>query len=757
MKALWRFFCPWMPCNHQLVHLQGLGRQSHQFPRWRLVRCCSSSSKEPGSFIWPAAKRQARQTVHHGQKLVDHYTWMQAGLTQDVQNYIDQESRMVETLTHETQDFQSWIMRQLEDLENESKTTEMPTVMNGVVYFRRFESDSWHYYRRQTMGNSNTDTAEHILDTASLTELYGYPVVLSTVTISPDQNYMAFVVETSASDTYDAHIFQLGKNGAEFVDRLNNILSVEFAHHGVLYYTRMKGLRAGHVWKHQVGQDVSQDKMILEEPDEKYFVDLSHTKDRRYITINLNSTTTSEVHLLDSLDPDAAASLVCPRQAGVQYFVEHCQGLLYVLTNAGDDNDGEYRLVACPVSEPGNLRSLTSPGCRIIYAPGKTWHIQDMDVFTDHCVLCAMAGTLPRIVVIPADAKKRPTIVEVPREFCQITPGPNATCAAHDFQFSLSSPVHPTTNYCHEIKNTSYLKVILNNSEDGEVKRRSGGSVKRTVGRKICTRLEAVSKDGTLVPITVFHSDNVKPLSGSNPMLVCSYGAYGVRLDMSYNQQTAVLVELGWVVAYCHVRGGGDLGVHWHHAGRALNKIKSFEDLEACLSTLHQAGYSQPTLTALHGISAGGLLVAAVCNRAPQLIKAAVLEVPYVDVLSTMLDPTLPLTQQETEEWGDPLNDPEAFDYIKSYCPYQNIACQDYPSMLVTTSLADTRVPVWIPLKYVAKLRHMMSSSSHVHNSLHLWVHEESGHFGQFGEADISKQVAVQIAFLYTSMGLCMN
>ncbi|XP_022097335.1 prolyl endopeptidase-like isoform X2 [Acanthaster planci] len=628
MRASARYVHQWQQRNSQLMHHHGWERHTHHISRLISQRRHSSSEKESGSSDQPTAKRQAQENVHHGQRLVDHYSWMQqSGITPDVRSYVDQETRLMATLMQETQSFQSQILKQLEEFKNIYKTNEMPIVMNGTVYFRRSDGDSWQYYRRRSSVKSNGGAAaEHILDTAMLTEMYGHPVALATMKISPDQKYMAFVVETTAADTYDAHIIDMGKDGVVFVDRLNHILSVEFAHHGVMYYTRMKGLRAAQVWRHQIGQNVSKDKMVVEELDERFFLDLSHTKDRLYVTVNHNSATTSEVRLLDSRHPDPSLPApVVPRQAGVQYFVEHSQGVLYILTNAGDE---EYRLVAVPVSDDGCLKSLRWADCCTVFTPMSSWHILDMDVFTDHCVLCAAEGTVPRIVVIPLDSWKQPNSVKVPENFCWLTSGPNATCTATDFQFSLSSPVQPATN-CHlAIGNKRHPKVVLGTGRDGKVKEDSGVFIKGSPKEKVCTRLEAVSKDGTHVPVTVFHRHDIR-FSSDNPMLVCSYGAYGVSLDMSYDPHTALLVELGWVVAYCHVRGGSDLGVQWHHSGRALNKIKGIEDLEACIATLQLAGYSQPTITALRGVSAGGLVVAALCNRAPQLIKAAVLEVRY--------------------------------------------------------------------------------------------------------------------------------
>ncbi|XP_071786694.1 LOW QUALITY PROTEIN: prolyl endopeptidase-like [Asterias amurensis] len=719
-------------------------------------RCfCNESRVGSQNVSWPTARRQAAEAVYHGHRQVDHYSWMKGvAIKKDLRKYIQQEKKQMENMLKETQPIQERVMRWLEKMDLENTRTEMPTVVDGSIYFKESLGESWGYYRNSQQDEGKTDktSAELLLNTAMFTELYGHPVVITSVKISPNQQHMAFIVETSSMDTYDAHILQIGHGASKYVERIADVFSIEFAHDGVLYYTKMKSLRAASVWRHLIGQDVSDDQIILEESDDKFFIDLSHTKDRCYITINVNSSTTSEVYLIDSQNQDGASLMpVRPRQSGVQYFVEHSRGTLYILTNAYEDK--EYRLITCKMPDGGTIRNALWSECRTLFTPEAAWRILDMDVFSSHCVLCIMDGIRPKINVIHLDSQQLRNFVEVNEKFCKIIPGPNATCSSSAFQFSLASPVIPSRDFLLDVQDGS-----IEERTDARSLEKTEHLVKKSAISKecLCTRQEARSKDGTLVPITVLHRADVS-LHGCNPMLIHGYGAYGEALDMSYSSHTALLIELGWVVAYCHVRGGSDLGLHWHHMGRALHKVNSLEDIEACVSRLHELSYSQPRMTAIHGTSAGGLLAAAVCNRSPNLFQAAILEVPYVDVLSTMLDPDLPLTLQETEEWGSPLHDPKAFNYIRSYCPYHNITQQEYPSMLIIASLADSRVPFWVPLKYTAKLRHMMKSSKHSSNALCLWVQEEGGHFGQGGETSLHEQMAVQTAFLYKVLGLSMD
>lgn len=269
-----------------------------------------------------------------------------------------------------------------------------------------------------------------------------------------------------------------------------------------------------------------------------------------------------------------------------------------------------------------------------------------------------------------------------------------------------------------------------------------------------CTRLEIQSKDGTHIPVTLFHRKDLKK-EGSNPLLLHVYGSYGINVNMGFDVERISLLKRGWCLAFCHVRGGGELGREWYLDGKLQNKHKGFEDFEACAKALHNLGYSNPQLTAARGTSAGGLIVGAVCNRSPELFKAVILKVPFLDILTSMLDPSLPLTVQEYEEWGEPGSNESDFHYIKSYCPYQNIRDQVYPSVMVTTAMNDDRVPYWLPLKWVARLRDQLSYHAQGEKPLVVCcVEYYGGHSATEGVYHRIEKAAKEYAFLFKALGL---
>ncbi|XP_035694292.1 prolyl endopeptidase-like [Branchiostoma floridae] len=444
--------------------------------------------------------------------------------------------------------------------------------------------------------------------------------------------------------------------------------------------------------------------------------------------------------------------LVQARIEGTEYYMEHQGGKFFFLTNHGSAAD--YKLMCAPTD------ATSSSEWREVVPARPSGRVVDMDMFHQGCVLAEKRGGVPAITVVPTDRAQDTYSFKLPTWACMIKPGANTTADTSGYRFTLSSPIHPEVEFEFHLP----TKQLWKQTTEGPP---------AVPNHYVMHRLMATSQDGTSVPLTVFHKKDVE-YAGKNPLLVHAYGAYGEDVNMGFRSERLVLLERGWVLAFCHIRGGGELGRQWYHQGRLLNKEQSFQDLESCIAHLHGAGYSSPGLTAACGTSAGGTAVAALCNRSPDLIAAAVMKVPFVDVLSVMLDRCLPLTAQEFQEWGDPTAEPDVFKYIQSYCPYHNIKQQSYPAMLVTAALDDTRVPYWSPLKYVAKLRGLQQLTSHqssnhqermtghgndmniCRNLLLLQVHEKGGHFGHDSHAVDSEQAALEYAFLYKALGLSM-
>ncbi|NXB33522.1 PPCEL protein, partial [Eulacestoma nigropectus] len=499
------------------------------------------------------------------------------------------------------------------------------------------------------------------------------------IRISPDQSYMAISLKSENSEEATCIIMKLG-NFPVVEKVIPSVFSFEWAANDVLYYTTQKNLKCQNVFMTTFTYQ-KHTKLVYTEQDARFFVDLYCTKDRRFLTINSNSKTTSEVWLVDCRHPFESPALVQARTTGVIYHIEHRKEQLYILTTYGEP--AEYKLMKAPVASSGK------ENWQLVYALEKRTKLVDFEMFSDDCIMFLKnAGHLYLNVI--SFISHSVQSVKLPTWACEFELESHPEHTTSTCYFQLSSPVHPPKRFAYSFKENNLIEQAVQ-----EVP---------IITNCHTTRLLAKSKDETLVPITVFHNKNSKELH-RKPLLVHVYGAYGIDLHMSFKEEKLMLIEEGWILAYCHVRGGGEQGLGWHRDGCQHNKLKGLHDLRACIMLLHELGFSQPKHTALAAASAGGVLAGALCNTDPALIRAMVLQAPFVDVLNTMMKTHLPLTIEEQEEWGNPLEDEKCMKYIKSYCPYQNIKPQCYPSVFITAYENDERIPLTGILQYVQKLR----------------------------------------------------
>ncbi|XP_017600342.1 PREDICTED: prolyl endopeptidase-like isoform X1 [Corvus brachyrhynchos] len=499
------------------------------------------------------------------------------------------------------------------------------------------------------------------------------------IRISPDQSYMAISLKSENSEEATCIIMKLG-NFPVVEKVIPSVFSFEWAANDVLYYTTQKNLKCQNVFMTTFTYQ-KHTKLVYTEQDARFFVDLYCTKDRRFLTINSNSKTTSEVWLVDCTHPFESPALVQARTPGVFYHIEHRKEQLYILTTYGEP--AEYKLMKAPVACSGK------DNWQLVYALEKKTKLVDFEMFSDDCIMFLKnAGHLYLNVI--SFVSHLVQSIQLPTWACEFELESHLEHTTSTCYFQLSSPVHPPKRFAYSFKENNLIEQAVQ-----EVP---------IITNCHTTRLLAKSKDETLVPITVFHNKNSKELH-RRPLLVHVYGAYGIDLNMSFKEEKLMLIEEGWILAYCHVRGGGEQGLSWHRDGCQRNKLKGLHDLRACIMLLHELGFSQPKHTALAAASAGGVLAGALCNTDPALIRAVVLQAPFVDVLNTMMKTHLPLTIEEQEEWGNPLEDEICMKYIKSYCPYQNIKPQCYPSVFITAYENDERTPLTGILQYVQKLR----------------------------------------------------
>ncbi|XP_022054528.2 prolyl endopeptidase-like [Acanthochromis polyacanthus] len=569
------------------------------------------------------------------------------------------------------------------------------------------------------------------------------------IRLSPQEKHLAATLKFSHREELRCVVVRLGKRHLLPVDpqpvilTLEKVFSFEWATDNVLFYTTLEELRSSAVYCLDLTSSGSRITPVYEETQPDVFVEVALSRDRQVLTINCNSRSSSEVLLCDITRSHLEPFLVQPRQLDLLYHVEHWRKWFIMLANTGPGQ--EYQVVKAPLSEPSKA-SWDS-----LYAPDPGTVIKDMDIVGDHCVLVTTTAVSQlALIVVPLTHPKEAYTVPLPSWTCALeTKKPGLAEKQNVLEFLISSPVHPPVPYCLYPENGLLI------SATGD------GSLPENLDNYMTTRLEACSQDGTLVPVTLFHGLSVESLRQA-PLLVHVYGAYGRDLNMDFCPPKKMLLEQGWILAYCHIRGGGERGLTWQRQARVEGKHRGVEDLQACLHHLFSSGVSSPSLTALTACSAGAVPVGALCNRHPHMIRAVTLQAPFLDVLGTMQDPSLPLTLEDRDEWGDPVGNPKHRHIITSYCPFHNITPQRYPSMLLTAYSGDARVPLAGIIKYAEKLKTVI----HTHLSMQpksewepapsivLNIQPGANHLGPEDFEQILEEEALKLAFLYTELGL---
>ena len=440
------------------------------------------------------------------------------------------------------------------------------------------------------------------------------------------------------------------------------------------------------------------------------------------------SHTTSEIRYLEAANPTGEWKVIAPRQQDIEYYADHLGDQFFIRTN---DRGRNFRLVSAPVSSPGkdNWKEVVPVRADVM--------LNDFEPFADFYVLVERENGLPQLTVVNVTTGGKQRIA-FPEPVYTAFPQTNREYKTKFFRYGYQSLVTPASVFDYDIENRS-SKLLKQTEVPGGYDPSKYGS----------ERLWATARDGTKVPISVVYRKDLKKADGSNPLYVYAYGSYGAILPVTFNSSRLSLLDRGVVMSYAHIRGGGDLGKPWHDAGRMMNKMNTFADFIDCTEYLVANKYGARNKIAIEGGSAGGLLMGAVTNMRPDLFKAVVSHVPFVDVMNTMLDASLPLTVPEYEEWGNP-NDKPAYDYMLRYSPYDNLKKSAYPAMLVKTSFNDSQVMYWEPAKYVAKLRTLKSDN----NVLVLKTNMAAGHGGSSGRYDHLKEIAFDYAFILRQLGL---
>ena len=670
----------------------------------------------------PLAKRVPHVTVVHGERRVDGYHWLRNKASASVRAYLRAENAYTAAMMKPSEGLQKKLYKEMLARIKETDT-EVPYREGAYYYYSRTEKGKQYriFCRRQ----GSPEAAEAvILDVNRLAQGHKFYSV-GAVEISPDGNLLAYSSDTSGFREYTMHLKDL-RNGRVLSDRIEKVRSVAWASDNrTLFYVREDGTkRAYRLYRHLVGS--KDDQLIYEEADARFSLSVARSRSRAYLFLTCHSATTSEVRYLRADAPAFPWKLVAARQPEHEYYVDHGQALFYVVTN---DKGRNFRLVTAPAEDPspGNWKEKIPQRAEVM--------LEGVDVFARHLVAHERAGGFPKLRVIRlSDSESH--VIAMPEPVYSVGGGANFVFHTDVFRFHYDSYITPDTEYDYH----------LDRRERKMLKQRE---VRGYEPAKYRSELHySVAPDGTRVPISLVYRID-RRADTAQPLLLYGYGAYGYPLDVDFSSARLSLLDRGVIYGVAHVRGGGEMGKRWHDEGRMLKKMNTFTDFISCAEHLIGEHYTDPGKLVIQGGSAGGLLMGAVTNMRPELFRAVVADVPFVDVINTMLDDRLPLTTGEYEEWGNP-KDKDYYDYMKSYSPYDNLSAKDYPAMLVETSLNDSQVMYWEPAKYVARLRRLKTDG----NPLLLRVNMDAGHGGASGRYEFLKEIAFTYAFVLGVLGI---
>ncbi len=672
----------------------------------------------------PIADKRPHTTVTHGDTLRDNYHWLREKGTEDVTRYLEAENAYCDAVMAPTLALQDALYKEMLARIQETDMG-VPYRRGGYYYYTRTEEGKQYSYYCRKPGS--LDAEEQV--TLDLNRMAAGHAFLSVdeYAVSDDGNWLAFSTDTTGYRQYDLYIKDL-RTGNVLPDRAVRVTGVVWAaDNRTLFYSQEdeQTKRWSRIYRYVVGSN--RHELIYEEKDEQYDAWVSRTRSRAYVVVATGSSTTSEAWTIPSDRPASAMAPIAPRREGHEYYVEHAGDQFLIRTN---DQGINFRLVTAPVTAPAEKNWKQVVGHRDAVM------LEDVEAFAGHTVLHELEDGVPHLRVIDAKSGASHRI-EFPEPVYVVELSNNAEFDTNLLRFTYESMVTPASVYDYDMagRTRTLLKrtPVLGGYDPAQYR---------------SERIYAKASDGTRIPISLVYRGTERPRD--RPLLLLGYGSYGLSSDPYFRVNNLSLLDRGVVFGIAHIRGGGELGKKWHDDGKLMHKKNTFTDFIACSEYLIAEGYTTKDQLAVTGRSAGGLLMGAVVNMRPDLFEVVLTAVPFVDVMNTMLDPTLPLTTQEYLEWGDP-NDKAAYDYMKSYSPYDHIAKTDYPTMMVRTSLNDSQVMYWEPAKWVARLR---ATSGTTHPLLLKTRMEQGGHGGASGRYDRLRDVALEHAFVLWNLGI---
>lgn len=689
------------------------------------------------------ARREPVEHILHGDRRVDHYAWLRHKENPKVIAYLEAENAYADAILRPTEPFQEKLYQEMLGRIQQTDLS-VPYRLRGYLYFTRTEEGKQypiHLRSKSEAADPESLSSELLLDLNQLAEGHSF-LALDAFAVSDDNHLLAYSTDTTGFRQYTLQLKDL-RMGETLPERIERVTSVAWAaDNRTLFYTVEDEItkRSHRLYRHVLGS-TEPDPLIYEETDERFRIEIERTRSGGYLLLTSASHTASEVHFMRADNPIGQFELLAAREEDHEYFADHHPGpfpnfsgeIFLIRTNSGGRT---FRLMAVPVASPTRKHwsEMIPNRPEVMLAAA--------EAFKDHLVLFEREGGLPFLRIVNLTAKGESTLANSHRiEFTE--PAYNASLGENPefdllhLRFQYESFVTPRSVFDYDLRTRERTlrkqQPVLGGYDSSQY---------------VSERLHANAHDGARVPLSIVYRRDI-PRDGSSPLLLYGYGSYGISVPVNFSSNRLSLLDRGVIYAVAHIRGGGELGKPWHDAGRMKQKRNTFADFIASAEHLIAQRYTSSEKLTIEGGSAGGLLMGAVTNLRPDLFRMVVSHVPFVDVMNTMLDASLPLTVGEYEEWGNPQVAEDYF-YMKSYCPYTNLEGKVYPAMLVKTGLNDSQVMYWEPAKYVAKLRTLKTDS----NLLLLKTNMGAGHGGASGRYDYLREIALDYAFLLTQLGI---
>ena len=671
----------------------------------------------------PVAKKIAKSLEKHNDIRIDNYFWMNDREDQSVIDHLNAENTYTKSVLKHTESFQKDLFEEMKGRIKEDDSS-VPYKLNGYWYITKFEKGK--DYPIYTRKKGALDAIEEIIfDCNEMAKDHAY-FKLGGISISPDNTMASFAVDTVSRRQYTLQIKNL-KTGEIFSDKIENTTgSSTWANDNeTLFYTQKDEvtLRSDKIFKHKLYTEASQDVLVFNETDDTFNSFVYKTKSKKYIVIGSSSTLTSEYRFLDANTPDGEFKVFQERERELEYSIAHYKDSFYIITNKDDATNFKLQKTPDTNTSKENWKDVLPHRNAVL--------LEDIEIFKDYLVVSERENGLNKIRIISWNGEED-YYIAFDNETYTAGLGNNPDFDSNELRYGYNALTTPSSvidyNFKTKVKTVKKEQEVLGgkfNKDNYESK-----------------RIWATARDGVKVPMSIVYKKGIE-LNGENPVLQYSYGSYGSTIDPYFSTIRLSLLDRGFIYVISHIRGGEYLGRQWYENGKLLTKMNTFTDFIDCSKFLIEEKYTSPKHLYAMGGSAGGLLMGTVINLNPELYNGVIAAVPFVDVVTTMLDDTIPLTTGEYDEWGNP-NDKKYYDYMKSYSPYDNVKSKIYPNLLVTTGLHDSQVQYFEPAKWVAKLRELKTDT----NKLLFHIDMEAGHGGASGRFESLKEVALEYAFL---------